>query len=70
MPTPICPCGMTAEQFADWCSPCASREHRQEVQQWFHSIKWPEGFVYCSQSREYALKMGYTVVKAPHNHTH
>lgn len=49
------------EAFADWCFPTANSgdTHRS----FFRVIGWNEGYRYCCESREYAIKTGYRCVE-------
>lgn len=56
------PYNLGREEFANWCYPTGNREHRDAVHAFFMSIKWPEGYTYCSQSHNYAKITGYDVI--------
>ena len=52
--------GMSAEQFADFCAPFGGTEQQRKF---FNLIGWPEGYVYCGQSRNYAIQSGFQCIQ-------
>ncbi len=56
------PYNLTREEFADWCFPVGHQPHRDKVHAFFIGIGWREGFVYCSQSINYARTIGYDCI--------